>query len=542
MFLFDAIMRSSGFIFVLQALSFVAASPNSLLHPDEQPYEIQTRASTFTNPVVYEDFADNDVFLGPDNKFYFSASNMHYSPGAPILQSSDLVNWAFIGHSVPTLDFGAAYNMTDGTAYRRGTWASTMRYRKSTGLWYWVGCIDFWNSYVYTAPDVTGPWTQKAMLEGNCYYDCGLLIDDDDTMYVVFGNTNIQMAQLAPDGFSQVKAAQIYTTPSGYSGLEGNRMYKRNGTYYILDDSPSNGATFIWKSSSPWGPWTSKLLIENVASPVPDGGYPDQGSLVETSSGAWYFMSFTWAYPSGRMPILAPITWGADDYPVLTTVSGAWGDSYSSPLATVATPSWTRTDTFAGTSLSVDWEWNHNPDPTKYSVKNGLTLSTATLTSDLYTARNTLTHRIHGPQPVGTVNIDYSNMADGDITGLAAFRDQTSYIAISRSGSAYSLVFATGLVQNTTDWSTISTGTIGASLPLNGTKKLWLRTEIDARASGTKQAKFYYSADGSSFTQLGGAGNLTVDWSYFMGYRFGIFNYATKALGGSVKVTSFTSA
>jgi beta-xylosidase len=48
---------------------------------------------TFTNPVIYEDFPDNDIFLGPDGKtFYWSSSNFHYSPGAPILQSTDLVN------------------------------------------------------------------------------------------------------------------------------------------------------------------------------------------------------------------------------------------------------------------------------------------------------------------------------------------------------------------------------------------------------------------------------------------------------------------
>ena len=48
-------------------------------------------SAVFTNPVLYEDFADNDIFLGPDNYFYYSASNMHYSPGAPILRSADLV-------------------------------------------------------------------------------------------------------------------------------------------------------------------------------------------------------------------------------------------------------------------------------------------------------------------------------------------------------------------------------------------------------------------------------------------------------------------
>lgn len=40
-------------------------------------------AQNFTNPVIYSDFADNDISRVGDT-YYFSASNMHYSPGAPI--------------------------------------------------------------------------------------------------------------------------------------------------------------------------------------------------------------------------------------------------------------------------------------------------------------------------------------------------------------------------------------------------------------------------------------------------------------------------
>ncbi|KUJ08678.1 Arabinanase/levansucrase/invertase [Mollisia scopiformis] len=502
----------------------------------------ESPSATFTNPVIYEDFADNDVSVGPDGEYYLSASNMHYSPGAPILRSSNLVNWELIGHSVPSLSWSAKYNMTDGTAYTGGTWASTMRYRNSTGLWYWIGCIDFWTTYVYTASVVSGPWALSGTIN-SCYYDCGLHIDDDDIMYVVHGNTNVNMSQLSTDGFHEVKTQQIYTTPSGYSGVEGNRMYKRNGSYYILDDSPGDAATWIWKSLTPWGPWTSKLLQKAINGPLPDGGSPCQGSLVETSTGNWYFMSFIWAYPAGRMPILAPITWGADDFPILMAVNGSWGASYPNPLPPSPTPSWLRTDTFSEPVLGVDWEWNHNPDPTKYSVNNSLTLSTATVTSNFYLARNTLTHRIHGPFPVGTVHLDFTNMADGDRAGLAAFRDNSSYIGIVRDSGVYTLEMVTGISQNSSaNWATISNGSVVASTNISSTKEVWLRTSIDARSSGTKLAEFYYSLDGTNFTQLGGSASLVTDWEYFMGYRYGIFNYATKALGGSVLVKSFTSA
>jgi beta-xylosidase len=432
--------------------------------------------------------------------------------------------------------------MIGGTAYIEGTWASTMRYRKSTGLWYWIGCIDFYNSYVYTAPAVTGPWTQASVIYATCFYDCGLLIDDDDTMYVVYGSDTVHMAQLSSDGLSIFKTQQIFSSPSGFTSIEGNRMYKRNGIYYVLDDAPSQQATLIWKSTSPWGPWTEKTLNQGIAGPLAGGGTPHQGSLVETPTGNWYFMSFTWAYPSGRLPVLAPITWGSDGYPVFSSINGAWGASYPAPLATHAMPSWSGTDAFPGTSLAVPWEWNHNPDATKYTVNNGLTLSTATVTSDLYKARNTLTHRVYGPLSVATILLDTSNMADGDKCGLAAFRDWSAYISISRAGSTYTISNVQGLLQNSSSsWATITDGTTTASAGVvNG--KIWLRGTMQAAASSAHGVSFSYSVDGSTFKALGGSYMMNTDWHYFIGYRWGIFNFATKALGGSVLVSSFTQA
>ena len=75
--------------------------------------------ASFSNPVVWQDFADIDI-IRVDDAYYYSASTMHYSPGAPILRSYDLVNWEFAGHSVPRLDFGAKYDLNGGTGLRPG--------------------------------------------------------------------------------------------------------------------------------------------------------------------------------------------------------------------------------------------------------------------------------------------------------------------------------------------------------------------------------------------------------------------------------------
>lgn len=500
-----------------------------------------TPHKSFNNPVIYSDFADNDVFLGPDGKtFYFMGSNMQYSPGAPILRSWDLVNWELISHAVPFLNFGPQYNMTNGqTAYNEGTWASTLRYRKSNGLWYWIGCIDHQaTTYIYTAREVTGPWELSSTIDV-CYYDCGLLIDSDDTMYVAYGNTNISIAQLSSDGFSQVKTQPVFNAPAAFDPIEGNRLYKRNGYYYVLDDY-SSGATLIWRSKDIWSGWTYQVLQNAIAGPITGGTVNSQGSLVETPAGDWYFMSFTWAYPAGRLPILAPITWTRDGWPTLTVVNNTWGSSYTYPLPEHTTSSWFGTDKFQGKELSADWEWNHNPDPTKYKVENGLTLWTATVTDDIFTARNTLTHRTYGPFPTATIELDFQGMEDGDNSGLAAFRDATSWIGVVRDGPKYYLKTLTGATLNESNFQqTSSLGSFTDSVEIKR-GPVWLRGALDVRPSGDNQGFFSYSLDGKHYAPFGGNFTMRNEWNFFQGERWGIFNYATKSLGGSVHISSFT--
>ncbi|KAL2069524.1 hypothetical protein VTL71DRAFT_14203 [Oculimacula yallundae] len=490
-----------------------------------------TNAATFTNPVLWEDLADLDIFR-VDNTFYYSASNMHYSPGAPILSSTDLVNWKYIGHSVPRLEFGSLYDTN--SAYVKGVYASTMRYRPSTKTWYWYGCIAYTGTYVYTAPSATGPWTQKAKIS-TCYYDAGLMIDDNDTMYIAYGNTKLSVAQLSADGLSQVKTQVVYETPSSIGVLEGARMYKKGGSYYIFVTRPANGQ-YVLKSSSPFGPYTNKQLLLNLKGPIPNGGVPHQGGLVDTPSGAWYYMAFVDSYPGGRVPALAPITWGSDGFPSLQLVNNAWGSSYTAPLP-LSPVSHTGTDSFSGTSLGPEWEWNHNPDTSKFTVNNGLTLRTATVTNDLYKARNSLSHRILGPTSSGTIILNFGNMADGDRAGLAMLRDTSAWIGVRKDGSTIKLTMQSGLTMTST-WATASTGSEVASASISGTR-VWLRIYANINVGSGKTATFFYSTDGKSFKQMGSL-TLNSAWNFFPGYRYAIINFATKALGGSVQISEFT--
>ncbi|KAF2869644.1 arabinoxylan hydrolase [Massariosphaeria phaeospora] len=515
-------------------------------------------ATTFTNPILWEDYPDLDVFRVGD-VFYYSSSTFAFSPGAPILKSYDLVNWTPVSHSVPTLNFGSKYNLNSATdrAYVKGIWASTLRHRASNDQFYWIGCVESSKTYVYTtgssgagknSGEVSSwDWKQKATLN-KCYYDCGMLFDDDDTIYVAYGNSKIMVAQLNADASAEVKSQQVYVDPAG-AYIEGSRMYNINGTYYIFVTKPAS-AEWVLKSTSPWGPYEKKVLVDSISGPLPNAGYSHQGGIVNTKDNKWYYVAFLDSYPGGRIPVAAPLTWSPDGWPTLVKDGNAWGKTYPMPVQTTKTvPAPVGTDTFNGTALSNDWEWNHNPDTTKFKLLGGtagLQLSTATVTTDLFTARNTLTHRILGPKSSGTFALDISAMADGDHAGAVLFRDVAAYIGIHKSSSSAHLVFVTNVTLNS-NWATQSTGTVAATGPAlsSGTTDVWLRVQADITPafSGTavqRTATFWYSVDGSRFVQLGNAFPMTNSYTFFTGYRFGVFNFATKALGGRVVVKSFS--
>jgi hypothetical protein len=81
---------ATGALLPLAATPRASAASPAALDP--------TAAASYTNPVIWQDFADLDVIRVGDT-FYASASTMHYSPGAPVLRSYDLVNWEIAGHS-----------------------------------------------------------------------------------------------------------------------------------------------------------------------------------------------------------------------------------------------------------------------------------------------------------------------------------------------------------------------------------------------------------------------------------------------------------
>jgi beta-xylosidase len=370
-------------------------------------------------------------------------------------------------------------------------------------------------------------------------------------MYVSYGKwipdgnqAQIWVAQLTGDLQNKNSQTVFHTTPDlGY--IEGTRFYKINGTYYILLTNPGvgNGEIILKSSGGSFGPYSNwHRILKNNGNPVPGASSPYQGAIVETQHGDWWYMAFVNSYPGARIPVLAPLTWDANGWPNVQLASGdKWGTTYPYPLPKHPVKPITGTDTFASSTLGPQYEWNHNPDDSKWAVGGGLTLRTATVTNDFFAARNTLSHRALGPRSVATIELDFSGLANGDTAGLSVFWYDAAWIAVHKNGAADVRVQMVDrvLMDPTGGWHTNQTGTVVADAHLPNTGSVWLRVRVDISGS-PGYANFSYSTDGKQFSALGRQHVMADGAVFFMGDRFGMFNFATKQLGGKAVVKSWT--
>jgi beta-xylosidase len=192
-------------------------------------------------------------------------------------------------------------------------------------------------------------------------------------------------------------------------------MYKINGKYYLIStDYRPNGRTICSRADNIYGPYEQCTITADETFGyfpvgltkwkgriVPDGsamsiaktdsnavaaGNIHQGGIVQTQKGDWYALLMMDFHSVGRTVTLAPVTW-TDGWPMvglpgnLGRAPRTWlkpdiditaGDKAAEPHA----PYW-RSEDFDGNGgrngkpFGRVWQWNHNPDDSKWAVKNG---------------------------------------------------------------------------------------------------------------------------------------------------------------------------
>ena len=309
---------------------------------------------------------------------------------------------------------------------------------------------------------------------------------------------------------------------------EGSQLFKVNGKYYLFNITwPKGGmrTVVIHRADNINGPWEGRVALQ-------DKGVA-QGGLIDTPDGRWFAYLFRDNGSVGRIPYLVPVKW-EDGWPVLG-INGKVPETLDLPASKGLIPGIVASDEFTrkkkDAALPLVWQWNHNPDNSLWSVserKGYLRLKTGRIDTDFLSARNTLTQRTIGPVCSGTTSMDVSDMREGDFAGLALLQKKYGWIGVKYENGVKKIVMVSAQTDKPEEVE---------SLPLNQ-NTVFLKAECDF-TDKKDIADFYYSLDGKKWTKIGSQLKMAYTLPHFMGYRFGLFNYATKTPGGYVDFDYF---
>ncbi|MNQ95742.1 Glycosyl hydrolases family 43 [compost metagenome] len=306
-------------------------------------------------------------------------------------------------------------------------------------------------------------------------------------------------------------------------GAEGSQLFKIKGKYYLFNICwPQDGmrTVIIHRADNINGPWEGKIGLQDLG--------VAQGGLIDTPDGQWFSYLFRDFGAVGRIPYLVPVKW-EDGWPILGE-NGKVSEKLDLPASKGLIPNLVAYDEFNRKkdqeTLPLVWQWNHNPDNTLWSLKERkgfLRLKTGRIDTDFLLARNTLTQRTIGPTCSAAVALDISKMKEGDFAGLSALQKEYGLVGVKVEEGKKSIVMV-----NTINDKAVEVQRI----PLDQ-DQVYLKIDCDF-TDKKDEANFFYSLDGKVWNPIGDTLKMKYTLPHFMGYRFGLFNYATKNTGGYV--------
>ncbi|OAS89084.1 MULTISPECIES: glycoside hydrolase 43 family protein [Metabacillus] len=494
--------------------------------------------TTLTNPIFWSDVPDVDV-IRVEEIYYMVSTSMHTVPGCPIMKSVNLVDWEIVGYVFDTLEENDSHNLLDGKGiYGQGSWAASLRYHNGT-FYVCFSSNDMNQFYIYQTQNIEGGGWKRFTIEGR-YHDPALFFDED-RVFVIYGCGDIRITELTEDA-TAVKPGGVHQllleTEKEGIGLrcEGCHAYKMNGHYYLLFiEWPKVGnqrrRQICYRSRQLLGEYERKVIFDD------DKGYHNkgiaQGAIFDTPDNKWYAMLFQDHDAVGRIPYVLPVNW-VDGWPIFG-IDGRAPKDFELNLPNSTHQPLVISDEFAyiENKLELNWQWNHNPDNNLWSfVKRPgyLRLETGYLTNSVLFARNTLTQRTEGPTCAGITLMDITQMKPGDHAGLIALQNSfgTIGIQLTENGDRY-----VTMTKNRGDGSE----EIIEKIPFQE-NLIYVKIEFNFEDS-CDVAKFYYSIDGNEWIEVGDALNMKYTLDHFMGYRIGLFNYATTQIGGHVDFAYF---
>lgn len=484
----------------------------------------------YKNPILHMDYSDPDVIrVGED--FFMTASSFTYFPGLPILHSKDLVNWKVVSYALEKMP----YETYDLPAHGKGVWAPAIRYHKGEYFIYF-GAPDE-GIFMVKTKNPFGKWEEPILVkEAKGWIDPCPFWDEDGEAYLVHAfaasrcgiKSILHINKMSSDGtYLLDEGVLVIDGRKDNPTLEGPKLYKRNGYYYIF--APAGGVESGWqsvfRSSSIYGPYEEKVVLAQGSTPI---NGPHQGGLVELENGEAWFVHFQDKEAYGRVVHLQPVKW-VEDWPMMGTPiegTGYLTDKYGAtrlvdksflgqPVLEYTKPSISKenlevrpatTDAFETSELGLQWQWQANPCKEWYDLEKRkgwlrFYIDNRRLEgkSTLYELPNVLTQMFPDNSFIVTTKVELAAQELDDACGLILTGESYNYVTLVHRSEGCFLEYRQGY---STD--------IGAqeqsiqSIKIEG-PKVYLRAKVQPVLLEDKKAEgqFFYSIDGETFKEIG---------------------------------------
>ncbi len=511
----------TGMLGCVPALGGILVSEPRNLHGD-----------TYTNPIIHADYSDPDVVASPDGgTFWMTASSFQDSPGLPILKSTDLVNWELVNYAIDRVPPYDAYN--GAPQHGHGVWAPSIKHHNGEYYIYW-GDPDF-GVFMIKTTDPEGVWSEPVLVrEAKGMIDPTPFWDEDGKAYLANGwagsragfNSQITVSEMNAEGTATIGHPKVvYDGNDGVNHtIEGPKMYKRDGYYYIFAPAGGvvNGWQLVMRSRNVFGPYESKIVM---AQGDTDINGPHQGAWVSTPEAGDWFVHFQDRDAYGRITHLNPMTW-VDGWPVIGIDKD--GDGCGDPVRKHRKPALQATPVPAvqDPGLLYQWEANYN-DHFGFDIPNGLKRifghKLSDDTTDLRQVPNVWLMKFPAENFTLTskVRISAKQTSEGVSSGIMVIGTDYGRLGLRKEGDMFRVQYAVSTEpgkEEVRDLGLVKpTRVYEAGLYPNLECDLWLRVEVSKEA----QCRLSYSTDGRGFKE---AGLFKADRGAWMGAKLGFYS------------------
>lgn len=281
--------RGNALVGMLVAAFIAAALPG--IYPDQAVTAAESSregAQTYTNPVsagVVDTFPDPAMIRGKDGAWYvygssnpiFNSSGEDFEHILPIMRSTDMVTWEYVGDIFSADDPRPAY-WSEGTR----PWAPDIRYIDGTyNLTY---SLSGQGVALLTSVSPTGPWIDHGLIipvtNSGCpthNIDQATFTDIDGTHYMYWGSYDTMcVSKMSPD--ARALEGPITQVAQGRRA-EGAFVVRRDAFYYFFysdagccQGSFSGYTVKVGRSTSPLGPFVDDEGVD-LMTPTTKAGY-----------------------------------------------------------------------------------------------------------------------------------------------------------------------------------------------------------------------------------------------------------------------------